>query len=63
MEPSTTPFREVTNSTCTDCEQPLPAGRRLRCDRCIAAAEQAVREMPGQVIRPSDVAAVRERLG
>lgn len=45
--------------TCTDCSGPL-GGQRWRCAACQRAAEIAAsRRQPGQVVRPSDVAAVR----
>lgn len=69
MQPDTTPFRPAARHlTCVDCDGQLEPGQQLRCVLCVSAAEQAVREStvtdgPRQVIRPSDVAAVRERLG
>lgn len=62
MQPDTTPFREAPPATnCTDCGDQLPTGRRLRCDLCVQAAELAIEELPGQVVRPSDVARIRAR--
>lgn len=59
MQPNTSQFRETENTSCTDCSAPLETGRKLRCNRCIAAAESAVREAGTEVVRPSDVTAAR----
>lgn len=61
MQPSTSPIQVTDNASCVDCEGDLQ-GNRLRCPLCVRAAEIAVREAGGQVVRPSDVARVRERL-
>lgn len=61
MEPSTTSFRIIDNPDCLECGAPLDPGRKLRCNRCIAAAESAIREAGTDVVRPSDVAKARER--
>jgi len=45
---------------CTDCGGPLGANR-WRCAACQLAARRAImRAGPGQVVKPSDVAAARE---
>lgn len=61
MQPETTPTNESENAACLTCDGPLPPGRKLRCDACIQATEEAIREARGQVIKPSDIARVRER--
>lgn len=47
---------------CDICEQEPPPGR-LRCDACREVAHEAIRRANGGVVRPSDVAAVRARMG
>jgi hypothetical protein len=61
MTPDTTPYRpEMAPTTCADCSG-LLGGQRWRCAARQRAAEIAVqRRQPGQVVRPSDVAAARE---
>ena len=61
MIPDTTPFApRAAEYACADCGGSLQ-GNRWRCPRCVRAAERAVaRRQPGQSVRPSDVAAMRE---
>lgn len=62
MEPSTAPgIQSPKNTTCTNCDAPLPAGRLIRCDACIEAAQTACREITDRPILPSDIAAIRAR--
>lgn len=60
MQPTTTPIAPATVSACLQCDGPL-GGNQLRCPDCVQAAEQAVREARGQVVRPSAIARARER--
>ena len=51
----------MTIDTCADCDTPLESGQRWRCAACQLAATRAImRAGPGQVVKPSDVAAARE---
>lgn len=62
MIPDTTPFtpRVVENPSCARCGDALQ-GNRYCCPACVQAAERAVaKRQPGQSVRPSDVAAMRE---
>lgn len=45
-----------------DCGTPVAPGR-LRCDACLDAARQAIAEARGRTVLPSDIAAVRARMG
>lgn len=59
MEPDTTPRNLTPPTVCADCGEPL-GSTRWRCPYCIRAAQRAVANAaPGQVVRPSDVAAAR----
>ena len=62
MEPTTAPITPREHANCPDCDAPLEDGQKLRCHLCVQAAEIAVREAGGAVVRPSDLARVRERL-
>jgi hypothetical protein len=62
MEPSMAPTPAPGQISCDVCDQPVPAGR-LRDDRCVEAARQAIREAYGQPVRASDIIAVRRRMG
>jgi predicted amidophosphoribosyltransferase len=44
---------------CPDCGEPLEDGQRVRCRACVAASEQACREITDRAILPSDIAARR----
>jgi len=51
----------MTPDTCADCDTPLENGQRWRCAACQLAANRAItRAGPGQVVKPSAVAAARE---
>lgn len=53
--------KATTVTDCLDgCGSPVAPGR-LRCDRCLEAAHQAIREITGRAILPADIAAIRER--
>lgn len=60
MQPSTTPITIIDNPDCLECGAPLDPGRKLRCNRCIAAAHAAIEAAGGAIVRPSDVARARE---
>jgi predicted amidophosphoribosyltransferase len=63
MEPSTSPgIQPRQRTTCIDCGEPLD-GNQWRCPRCVEAAQVACREITGRPILPSDIDAIRARLG
>lgn len=64
MEPFETPDTPpaMDNTTCVDCDQPLDPGRKLRCNRCIAAARLAIERAGGRTVRPSMIAAVWQEI-
>jgi hypothetical protein len=54
---------QTTYTACVSCDGPLADGDDYTCRKCVEAAHIACREITGRAILPSDVAAIRARLG